>query len=654
MGLLEQVIESLADAVTVQDLTYTIIYQNTAMKRIFGSHIGEKCYAVYERRATICEGCGLRAVLRTGQPKTVLRTAFEADGRTSFWENSCSPVFDESGRIVACSEVCRSFSHRASLEDGVKETNIQLGQLAAALQVEVAERNSELARANLYLDEIINSVPDPLFVKDDSCRYELVNRAFCELTGRSYTEVLGESDATLFPESEARIFRSSDQLVLETGTGTTNEEAATTSEGTTRAVVVRKTRFTDPGGRKRIVGIVRDVTEQKRLEAQLRQSQKMESIGMLAGGIAHDFNNLLTPILGGADLLLLDAKKTGTPEDDESLSLLRDMRSAAERLRHLTQQLLAFGRKQLLELRRMDLRDVVRRFEPVLRRTLREDIRIMTALPADECPVLADAGQLEQVVLNLAVNAQDAMPDGGTLAIGMERTRLDEEYAGAHPDVHPGPYVQLSVSDTGCGMDEQTQARIFEPFFSTKARGRGSGLGLSTVYGIIRQQGGSISVYSEPGHGSTFRICMPVCESGYSVSAEAAPGPVQVEPRGQETVLVLEDDEIVRNSTCAMLSRLGYHVLSADGPEACMQVVRGHAGKIDMLLTDIVLRESSGPEVYERLRAQGIQLKVLYMSGYASDVIVHRGVLEEGMQFLQKPLSFPLLGKRVRQVLDAP
>ncbi len=647
MSLREDVLESLADGVTVQDHDFTIIYQNRAMRRFFGDHVGDKCYEAYEHRPAVCEGCGLKSVMQTGQPRTLLRTAFEADGSTSFFENACSAVFDETGQIVAFIEVCRNVSQRLSLENGFKETNIQLGQLAAQLQVNVAERNAELARANHYLDEIINSLADPLFVRDDQGRYELVNRAFCELTGRSFGAVLGQSDFDLFPEREAQAFRTSDQLVLDTGEGSTSEEDVTTADGSLRTVVVRKTCLDEPSGR-HIVGIVRDVTERKRLEAQLRQSQKMESIGMLAGGIAHDFNNLLTPILGGADLLLLEAN------DDQRVTLVREIRSAAERLKDLTRQLLAFGRKQVLELRQIDLRDVVRLFEPVLRRTIREDVRIQTMLPADPCPVLADASQLEQVLLNLAVNAQDAMPTGGILAIGVQDVVLDEEYAATHPDAHPGHHIQLSVSDTGCGMDAQTQARIFEPFFTTKAPGHGSGLGLATVYGIVRQQGGSVGVYSEPGRGSAFRIYLPLCRREDTVSAQASPVSVQTDaPRGQETILVVEDNDSVRKTTCRMLLRLGYHVLSADGPDACMEVVRNHVGRIDLLLTDVVLRESSGPEVYARLQAHGIHPKVVFMSGYTSNVIAHHGVLEEGMQFLQKPVSYADLGSKIRQVLDA-
>ena len=647
MSLQEQVLLNLADGVTVQDCNFNIIYQNKAMQSSFGTHIGEKCYEVYEQRCTVCEGCGLKTAFRTSRSVTVLRTAFEANGTTSFWENSCSPIFDERDRLVACAEVCRNVSNRVSLEEGFKTTNIELGQLTAQLERRVTERTTELARANRYLDEIIDSIADPLFVKDRRCRWVMVNRATCDFLGRTRDEQLGRSDFDLFPENEARIFRAFDELVLETGRENINEEEITTAGAGRRTIVTKKTCFSDPRGEKCIVGIVRDVTERKRLEEELRQSQKMESIGMLAGGIAHDFNNLLTPILGGSDLLLLE------PGDAARAALLRDIQQAAERLKELTQHLLAFGRKQMLELRRTNLSDVVRRFEVMLRRTLRENIRILTVLASDSLPVFADAGQIEQVLLNLAVNAQDAMPDGGTLTIEVECAHFDPEYADDRFAVPPGSHVRLSVSDTGCGMDEHTQAHLFEPFFTTKARGRGTGLGLSMVYGIVKQHGGSIGVYSVPGGGSAFNIFLPVAQEDAPAYGGPAAAPLVEEARMGGTILVLEDNEMVRNTACEMLRRLGYRVLAAEGPDECMSLSRGFEGPIDLLLADVVLRDSNGREVYERLHSERGRLKVLYMSGYTSNVVVDRGILDESVQFLQKPLSFSVLAGKVRQVLEA-
>ena len=648
MSLPERMLETFADSVTVQDRDYTIIYQNPSMQRVWGAHVGEKCYRFYEQRATVCEGCGLKTVLETGSPVTSLRTAVAADGTTAYWENVISPVLDEQGRIIGGSEVCRNVSDRVSLEDGVKTTNIRLGQRTAELEVRVADRTADLERARAFLGTILESLGDPLFVKDAQFRYVHANHAFCEFLHRSRAELIGKTDFELFPRSEAEVFRTFDEGVLQTREQSRQEEEVTTAEGITRNIIVTKTCFTDPRGEKFIVAIFRDITERRELEQQLRQVQKMESIGMLAGGIAHDFNNLLTPILGGADLLLLNAG------DARDAALLRDVQNAAARLRDLTQRLLAFSRKQVLELRRTDLREVVRHFEPVLRRTLRENVRIVVDAAAELEDVLADAGQIEQVLLNLALNAQDAMPDGGTLSIAVSHTWLESEYMRQHPELRPGPYVQLTVTDTGCGMDAGTLARIFEPFFTTKEGSHGIGLGLSMVYGIVKQQGGGISVSSEPGRGTTFLIHLPQCPADAPRAPQSVIEAAGETAQAQETVLVVEDNEIVRHTACEMLRRLGYEVLSADGLEACMALVKEHEGPIHLLLADVVLPDSSGREIGERLQAEGRVQKVLYMSGYTSDVIVHHGVLDAGVQFIQKPLTFYGLARRVRQMLDSP
>jgi two-component system, cell cycle sensor histidine kinase and response regulator CckA len=644
--LLARILETLADPVSVQDRDFTIIYQNKGMREAFGNHRGEKCYESYERRSAVCEGCGLKTAMDTGKPVKILRTAILLDGTTAYWENACSAVTDDSGRVIALTEVCRNVADRLSLEDAFKATNIRLGQLTAQLEVKVAERTADLARSNLFLDTIIDSIGDPLFVKDEHFRWIRVNRALCDFAGLSRDCLLGKTDFDAFSAREARGFHQFDEEVLATEGELTREEWVTAADGTVRIALVKKTFFRDPGGNRNIVGIIRDVTEQRRMQEQLHQVQKMESIGMLAGGIAHDFNNLLTPIIGGADLLLLD------PQDADRSSLVHDMRNAAERLRELTQRLLAFGRKQMLELHRVDLCDVVRRFEPMLRRTLRENVRLETDLAPGPHTALADAGQIEQVLLNLAVNAQDAMPGGGTLRIGVTTGPLDDAHARGHPEARPGQYVRISVADTGTGMDDQTRLRIFEPFFTTKSEGRGSGLGLAMVYGIIRQQGGTIDVTSAPGRGSTFTIYLPPSTDEDRPVSDMRRTQVTPLPRRPETILVLEDNDSVRTATCIMLQRLGYRVLSADGPESCMSVAGSFDGTIDLLLSDVVLSESNGREVFERLRAAGFVRKVVYMSGYTSEVVVHDGVLDKGTHFLQKPVTLAVLGAKVRQALD--
>ena len=388
-----------------------------------------------------------------------------------------------------------------------------------------------------------------------------------------------------------------------------------------------------------------DVTERKRLEDHLRQSQKMEAIGRLAGGVAHDFNNLLTVISGRAQIELLRPELSGPSR--RNIDLIAE---AASRASTLTKQLLAFSRKQVLQPRVLDVDIVVAGMEPLLRRLIGEDIDLVTATEPGLGRVRADPGQLEQVVLNLAVNARDAMPRGGRLTVETANAELDEAYARQQADVHPGPYVILAVSDTGVGMDAETRAHLFEPFFTTKGVGEGTGLGLATVYGIVKQSGGHITAYSEVGRGTTIKIYLPRVEAA-SELREAEPEPVVLR-RGSETVLLVEDDEAVRELTCEVLEMHGYTVLAvADAGEA-PGVLERSSRPIHLLVTDVVMPRLSGRELTERLRSLRPGLKVLYISGYAGTAVVHHGVLDPGTPFLQKPFTPDALLRSVRKVLD--
>ncbi len=390
---------------------------------------------------------------------------------------------------------------------------------------------------------------------------------------------------------------------------------------------------------------VRDVTEQRRLQRELVQAQKMEAVGRLAGGIAHDFNNLLTAILGSAELAL-DTLPAGAPEREE----VDEVRKAALRAADLTRQLLAFSRQQVIAPKVLNPNDVVGGMDKMLRRLLGEDVELRAALASDLGAVKVDPSQLEQVVLNLAVNARDAMPDGGTLTIETQNIELDQRYVQGHLSAQPGPYVMLAVSDTGVGMDAGTQARIFEPFFTTKEKGRGTGLGLATVYGIVKQSGGWIWVYSEPGHGTTFKVYFPrVAEVAAPATTSPAP-PASV--RGSETILVVEDDETIRNLVLKVLKGNGYTVLVAANGDEAERVAGQHHGRIHLLITDVVLPGLSGPEVARRLVTTRTDTRVLYLSGYTNDAVLRRGVLEAGVAFLQKPFTPGVLGRKIREVLD--
>lgn len=385
--------------------------------------------------------------------------------------------------------------------------------------------------------------------------------------------------------------------------------------------------------------------QRKRLEQHVLQLQKFEAIGRLAGGVAHDFNNLLGVILGESEILLERSRDEGVTRGLEMI------RESARRGANLTRQLLAFGRRQVLEPRVVNLNAILTDVEKLLQRVIGEDIELLFQRDPKIGSVKADPGQLEQVVVNLATNARDAMPEGGRLTIATANVDLDEAYADRRVVVGPGHYVQLVVGDTGCGMDTEMQAHVFEPFFTTKEQGKGTGLGLATVYGIVKQSGGYIWVYSEPGHGTTFKIYLPMVEA--TAESPRYVDRSEVVPRGSETILVVEDDASLREVTCEFLQSSGYTVISAESPGEALELAESHNGPIDVLLTDVIMPKMNGRELATRLIKLRREMKVLYVSGYADGVVragVH-GQLEEGLAFLQKPYTRSAVTRKIREIL---
>jgi nitrogen-specific signal transduction histidine kinase/CheY-like chemotaxis protein len=392
------------------------------------------------------------------------------------------------------------------------------------------------------------------------------------------------------------------------------------------------------------IAFVSDITARKRLEEQLVHSQKMEAVGRLAGGIAHDFNNLLT-IISGYDRLLLNALSPMDPLRGYAEEIAR----ASERATALTKQLLAFSRRQIIQPRLLSLNEVIAETQDMLRRLLGESIKLAPVLQPALGAVRADRSQMEQVLFNLAVNARDAMPEGGTITVETANVDLDVDYAKTHLGVQPGPYVMMAVTDTGIGMDAETRRHIFEPFFTTKPADQGTGLGLATVYGIVKQNGGDIWVYSELGRGTTFKVYLPRANGESQVENKpAAAGEFR---RGAETVLVVEDEKSVRQLIVTVLRQHGYQVLEAGDSLEAVQVSEAHTGPIHLLVTDVIMPHSSGRDLAERLQAVRAGIKVLYISGYTENTILHHGVLESNIDFLAKPFAFETLLDRVREML---
>jgi PAS domain S-box-containing protein len=513
--------------------------------------------------------------------------------------------------------------------------------------VEQALRKQRLSQALLASEEryrlVTENIADAVFLLELDGRIVLANSRAEAVTGHSKAELVGRSICSLLPEAGAR---EAQARLSDLGAGVSPffEVEVARDNGACVLLEVHMTNVLKDGMPVARLVVARDITERRSLEDQLRQAQKMEGIGRLAAGVAHDFNNLLTAI-GGRCYLVLKELTSENP-------LRRDIeiiQGAAERAAKLTHQLLAFSRKQILEPRVLDLNAIVTGIEPLLRRMIREDIEVATALDPAAGRVKADAGQIEQVLLNLAVNASDAMANGGRLTMATGNVTLDETYTRTHPEVEPGPYVLLSVSDSGHGMTAEVQARIFEPFFTTKEVGKGTGLGLATVYGIATQSGGQITVYSELGHGTVFKLYLPRVNAEPGIAEQERPA--EISRRGSETVLLVEDDEALRTLAREILSIQGYTVLEATSPSEALRLAAAHPTPIHILLTDVVMPQMNGRQVADHLLAARPGLKVLFMSGYTDAAIVQHGVLEPGTHFLQKPFTPDGLSRKLREVL---
>lgn len=530
------------------------------------------------------------------------------------------------------------------LEEKVKErTAALMEEIEERKRVEKALRESEKKYRTLFEES-----KDAVYISTPEGKLLDINTAGVELYGYSSKEELLKVDVAkdlyLNPEDREKFI----QLMQEQGFVKDFEVTERRKDG--KKLILLITGTTVRNGEGNIIayrGILRDITNQRNLEEQLLQAQKMEAIGQLTGGIAHDFNNLLTVIRGYSQLSITKLK-----EDDPLRVNIERIENAAEKASVLINQLLAFGRRQVMEMKIIDLNAMLKDLETMLHRLISEDIELIMTLSKDLGMAKADPGQIEQVIFNLVVNSKDAMPCGGKLTIETTNIKLDETYTRFHLGISPGDYVMISVSDNGIGMTPEVKERIFEPFFTTKEKGKGTGLGLSTVYGIVKQSGGHIWVYSEPGHGTTFKIYLPRVDEPLEIYEKKSFN--KEIPSGNETILVVEDDSAIRELISIILKMKGYGVLEASYYSDALAICEKHLDHIHLLLTDIIMPEMSGLELADRITSSCSEIKVLYMSGYTNDAIIHHGVLEKGMSFIQKPFTPEALLRKVREVLDAP
>ncbi|MDP8238014.1 MAG: PAS domain S-box protein, partial [Candidatus Hatepunaea meridiana] len=519
------------------------------------------------------------------------------------------------------------------------------GQVAKAIEHKQAEE--ALKDSETKYRQLAETAKDVIMVLDLEGKIKYINQEGLRLSGYSEGEAMQMNITDVLTDEQVT---GAVERFAKRATGKTDvfayEIEFTNKTGDRIPFEVKSSLITERGEPSGVLIIARDVTERKHLEEQFRQAQKMESVGRLAGGIAHDFNNLLTVIAGRTDLAL-----AMVDPNDTVWRNLDEIQNTTQRAAALTRQLLAFSRRQTLQPKILNLNSIITELGKMLKRIIGDDINLMTDVEPDLKLVKVDPGQAEQVIINLVINARDAMPAGGNIEIETMNVELDEEYARTHSDVTPGSYVMLAVSDTGCGMTDEVKSKLFEPFFTTKEEGKGTGLGLSTVYGIVKQSGGNIWVYSELDKGTTFKIYLPMVE-GKAEEFKRKVVDVSEALRGTETILVVEDEEALRELTCYVLEQQGYNVLEAQTGGDAYLLCQKMEKPIDLILTDVVMPNMGGPELVDKLKEIWQDFKVVYMSGYTRNAIVHNDILDVDTEYIQKPFRPVDIARKVREALD--
>jgi PAS domain S-box-containing protein len=539
---------------------------------------------------------------------------------------------------------------RAGAQDYLVKGRIEGALLAKVIRYAIERKRAEhevTAREERFRALVEHSA-DAVALVDDNGIVTYASQSTDRVLGHGAEDVVGRSVLDfVHPDDVADVRRHISDLRARSGAVITIEARYLHKDASIRYAECSIANRLEHPAVQALVLNYRDITQRRGLEEQLRQAQKMEAVGRLAGGVAHDFNNLLTAIFGYVELLSEQLGRDSPAQQD-----VEEILKAATRAASLTRQLLAFSRQQVLDPVVLNLNEVVGDLQKMLHRLIGEDVELRSVRVPDLGNVLADAGQVEQVIMNLVVNARDAMPTGGTLTIETANVEFTEQFADAHQVMQPGAYVMLAVSDTGTGMTPEIRARIFEPFFTTKDKAKGTGLGLSTVFGIVKQSGGYIWTYSEPGQGTTFKLYFPRVDEPADVAER--PHPITSAAGGTETVLLAEDDDLLRPLAHGVLTKLGYVVLEARNAQDAAARAAQHQGPIHLLVTDVVMPGASGRELARRLAEKRPEMRVLYMSGYTDDAIIRHGILERGVNYLQKPFTPAVLARRVRDVLDTP
>ncbi|MDI6688071.1 MAG: PAS domain S-box protein [Desulfobacterales bacterium] len=626
---LTNILNSFTDGIYIIDKEYNIKFMNVASKKDFGPFDGEKCYKYFNNLDEVCPWCKNDDVF-TG--KTIRWEWYSFKSKKTY-EMTDTPMTLPDGSIGKL-EMFHDITKRKETEDALRKERDFSQSIIDTAQTIILVLNSDgtIAEFNPYMEKLSGYSIEEVRGKDWFETF-LPERHRKEI-GELFTKAI--SDIPTKGNINPIVTRNGKELMIEWFDHTLKDEK---------------------GNITGILATGQDITERRNMEEQLRQSQKMEAIGTLAGGIAHDFNNLLTVIIGNAELLLIKAI------EDESLRKgIKEIKKSGEKAASLTQQLLAFSRKQMIRSEVLDLSKEIKNTEKMLRRIIKEDIELQIVLEPELWKVYADSGQINQVIMNIVVNAIDAMsivyadseagrPHKGKLTIETANADLDENYFREHAiKGAPGSYVMLAISDTGCGMNEKVKEHIFEPFFTTKEVGKGTGLGLSTAYGIVKQNNGFIWVYSEPGKGATFKIYLPKIEG--DVEAEGEKQTYVEHLGGSETVLIVEDDASVLNLAQKALDQHGYRTLVAENGEEALKIGREHEGQIDLMITDVVMPKMGGKEAADRLQPLYPRMKVLYMSGYTDQAIIYHGVLEPGLNFIEKPFTPEDLARKVRRTLS--